>query len=156
MQAMTTARRFHTRLTLGVVLALLLGLQLDALGQSIRLPSPEQRQDAAEFPEDFDWLNTNKPLALDGNLKGHIVILDFWTYCCINCMHILPDLHYIEHKYEDEPVVVVGVHSAKFEIIRSGTATTPGPGRPSPSSTAPAGTSGSSAARGTGRRWIRS
>lgn len=61
------------------------------------------------------WLNTDRPLRLAEELRGHVVLLDFWTYCCINCMHVLPDLAYLEEKYGDEPFVVVGVHSAKFE-----------------------------------------
>ena len=44
-----------------------------------------------------------------------MVLLDFWTYCCINCMHILPDLAALERKYAGRPVAVVGVHSAKFD-----------------------------------------
>jgi DNA-binding beta-propeller fold protein YncE len=60
-----------------------------------------------------DWLNTGKPLKL-ADLKGKIVILDFWTLCCINCMHIMPDLAKLEEKYKNE-VVVIGVHSPKFE-----------------------------------------
>ena len=47
-------------------------------------------------------------------LKGQVVLLDFWTYCCINCMHVLPDLAYLEEKYKDQPFLVIGVHSAKF------------------------------------------
>jgi len=38
------------------------------------------------------------------NLKGKVVLLDFWTYCCINCMHVLPDLEFLEKKYADKPV----------------------------------------------------
>ncbi len=53
---------------------------------------------APEFPANFQWLNTDKPLSLRA-LKGKIVLLDFWTYGCINCMHILPDLHKLERKY---------------------------------------------------------
>jgi len=68
---------------------------------------------AHEFPKNFKWLNTKEQLSLD-KLKGHVVILDFWTYCCINCMHTLPDLAKIEQKYRGKPVVVIGVHSAKF------------------------------------------
>lgn len=68
----------------------------------------------ADFPRGFDWLNTEKPLSL-ADLKGHVVVLDFWTYCCINCMHTLPTLDWIEKKYHDQPVVVIGVHSAKFQ-----------------------------------------
>lgn len=63
-----------------------------------------------------DWLNTSGPIALE-DLRGKIVLLDFWTYCCINCIHILPDLKYLEEKYPNE-LVVIGVHSAKFENER--------------------------------------
>lgn len=67
---------------------------------------------APEFPANFTWFNTDKPLSLRG-LKGKLVLLDFWTYGCINCMHILPDLHKLEQKYNKE-LVIIGVHSAKF------------------------------------------
>ena len=67
---------------------------------------------AKEFPN-FKWLNTKEPLSLS-KLKGHIVVLDFWTYCCINCMHMIAELTRLEHKYKDKPVVFIGVHSAKF------------------------------------------
>ncbi len=59
-----------------------------------------------------EWLNTSQPIDMK-DLKGKIVILDFWTYCCINCMHILPDLAFLEEKYANQ-IVVIGVHSAKF------------------------------------------
>jgi DNA-binding beta-propeller fold protein YncE len=68
---------------------------------------------APEFPHNFIWLNTDRPLTLD-NLAGQIVVLDFWTYCCINCMHMLPELEWIEKKYYGKPVTVIGVHSAKY------------------------------------------
>jgi len=68
---------------------------------------------APEFPTGADWLNTDKPLSVRG-LKGKIVLLDFWTYCCINCMHVLPDLKKLEETYPNE-LVVVGVHSGKFD-----------------------------------------
>ena len=66
-----------------------------------------------EFPKDTEWLNTAGPLRMR-DLKGKFVIFDFWTYCCINCIHVLPVLKKIERKYPNE-VVVIGVHSAKFE-----------------------------------------
>src|SRR5262249_45063940 len=47
------------------------------------------------------------------DLHGKVVMLDFWTYGCVNCMHILPDLKRLEQKYGDA-LVVIGVHSAKF------------------------------------------
>ncbi|MEY2408565.1 MAG: hypothetical protein QOF48_1235 [Verrucomicrobiota bacterium] len=68
---------------------------------------------APEFPEGAEWLNTDKPITMAA-LKGKIVLLDFWTYCCINCIHVIPDLKKLEAKYPNE-LVVIGVHSAKFE-----------------------------------------
>ncbi|XP_077218341.1 haloacid dehalogenase-like hydrolase family protein isoform X2 [Tasmannia lanceolata] len=67
-----------------------------------------------EFPSKLNWLNT-APLQWRRDLKGKVVLLDFWTYCCINCMHVLPDLEFLEKKYSDKPFTVVGVHSAKFD-----------------------------------------
>jgi DNA-binding beta-propeller fold protein YncE len=67
---------------------------------------------APEFPEGLKWLNTARPLSLR-EFRGKFVLLDFWTFCCINCMHILPELKRLEKKYPQE-LVVIGVHSAKF------------------------------------------
>ena len=58
------------------------------------------------------WLNTSRPIDLR-DLRGKIVLLDFWTYCCINCIHILPTLKKLEAKYPNQ-LVVIGVHSPKF------------------------------------------
>jgi len=68
---------------------------------------------APELTGGRGWLNTDKPLSLAA-LKGKVVLLDFWTYGCINCMHIIPDLKKLEKRYPNE-LVVIGVHSAKFE-----------------------------------------
>lgn len=68
---------------------------------------------APELPQNQAWLNTDKPLSLQ-QLKGRVVILDFWTYCCINCLHVLPQLKYLEQKYKDS-LTIIGVHSAKFD-----------------------------------------
>ena len=72
------------------------------------------RPRAPELNAAFAWLNTDRPLSFARELEGQVVLLDFWTYCCINCMHVLPDLAYLEHKYKDQPFTVIGVHSAKF------------------------------------------
>ncbi|MCI0486707.1 MAG: redoxin domain-containing protein [Blastocatellia bacterium] len=80
------------------------------------MPEYEGKVNAPEFPEGMEWLNTDRPLSLR-ELRGKIVLLDFWTYCCINCMHIIPDLKKLEHKYQSE-LVVIGVHSAKFTSER--------------------------------------
>ncbi|MGW2421969.1 NHL domain-containing thioredoxin family protein [Streptomyces sp. NPDC001709] len=59
------------------------------------------------------WINTgDKELGLAG-LRGRIVIVDFWTFCCVNCLHVLDELRELEEKHRDT-VVVIGVHSPKF------------------------------------------
>ncbi len=68
---------------------------------------------APELEGGQGWLNTDRPLKM-AELRGKIVLLDFWTYCCINCIHIVPDLKKLEAKYNKE-LVVIGVHSAKFK-----------------------------------------
>lgn len=61
-----------------------------------------------------NWLNTGgKSLDLEA-LRGKIVLLDFWTFCCINCLHVLDELRPLEQQYSDV-LVTVGVHSPKFE-----------------------------------------
>lgn len=73
----------------------------------------EGRVRAPELTGHRGWLNTDKPLTLAA-LKGKVVLLDFWTYGCINCIHIIPDLKRLEAKYANQ-LIVIGVHSAKFE-----------------------------------------
>ena len=67
-----------------------------------------------EFPAKLVWINTPGPLRFHQELRGQVVVLDFWTYCCINCMHVLPDLAYLEKKYGPDPVAFIGVHSPKY------------------------------------------
>ena len=68
---------------------------------------------APEFSPGLDWLNVSRPLTLH-DLRGKVVILDFWTYGCINCMHVIPDLKRLEARHGDR-LAVIGVHSPKFE-----------------------------------------
>lgn len=68
--------------------------------------------EAPEFPDGLEWINVAEPLTIAG-LEGKVVLLDFWTYGCINCIHIIPDLERLEAEYPEE-LVVIGVHSAKF------------------------------------------
>ncbi|XP_046143171.1 NHL repeat-containing protein 2 [Osmia bicornis bicornis] len=63
----------------------------------------------------LEWFNVTEGLSVYQHLVGKIIILDFFTYCCINCMHILPDLHALEERFTiKDGLVVVGVHSGKF------------------------------------------
>lgn len=75
-------------------------------------PFPNRRK-APGLEGGTGWLNTSGEISLN-DLRGKIVLIDFWTYCCINCIHVLPDLKYLEKKYSKE-LVVIGIHSAKFE-----------------------------------------
>jgi DNA-binding beta-propeller fold protein YncE len=68
---------------------------------------------APELDGGLAWFNTRRPLTMK-ELRGAVVLLDFWTYCCINCMHVLPVLRRVEEHFAGQPVVVIGVHSGKF------------------------------------------
>jgi DNA-binding beta-propeller fold protein YncE len=91
--------------------AFLLICSLTAAGQPSK-PEMELSRPAPELRTQKGWLNTDKPLSLSG-LKGKIVLLDFWTYGCINCIHVIPDLKKLEEKYKKE-LVLIGVHSGLF------------------------------------------
>ena len=69
---------------------------------------------APDIPNGLDWFNVERPLSLVSDLRGKIVILDFWTQGCVNCLHVIPDLHRLEQEYPDS-LVVIGVHWAKFD-----------------------------------------
>ncbi len=67
---------------------------------------------APEFPTGLDWLNVPAPVTMQA-LRGKLVLLDFWTYGCINCIHMIPTIQRLEEKY-GPALAVIGVHSAKF------------------------------------------
>ncbi|MDQ2852478.1 MAG: NHL domain-containing thioredoxin family protein [Actinomycetota bacterium] len=60
------------------------------------------------------WLNTGGVDITLKSLRGKIVVLDFWTFCCVNCLHVLDELRPLEGELADE-VVLLGIHSPKFE-----------------------------------------
>jgi thiol-disulfide isomerase/thioredoxin len=76
-----------------------------------------ERIHAPELAGATAWLNADGPISIR-DLRGQVVVLDFWTYCCINCMHVLPILRDLEERHGDDPLVVIGVHSAKFDAER--------------------------------------
>ncbi|WP_433128064.1 NHL domain-containing thioredoxin family protein [Micromonospora sp. CA-240977] len=76
------------------------------MGTTARVRAPELRG--------RQWLNTGGRNLTLQDLRGKIVIADFWTFCCINCLHVLDELRPLEEKYGDV-LVVIGVHSPKFE-----------------------------------------
>ncbi len=95
--------------TLIALIALALALALPLAGEEAAGPRAGEPFSGAR-----GWLNTSEPLTSE-RLKGQVVLVDFWTYCCINCMHVIPDLKFLEEHYKDQPFVVVGVHSGKFD-----------------------------------------
>ncbi|XP_060063589.1 NHL repeat-containing protein 2-like [Ylistrum balloti] len=87
----------------------------EALQKYIEKMETEIKFSIPDFEEDLQWLNTACPLSLKQKLEGKLVVMDFFTYCCVNCLHILPDLQHLEELYTiQDGVVVLGVHSAKF------------------------------------------
>ncbi|CAL9471261.1 NHL domain-containing thioredoxin family protein [Streptomyces sp. enrichment culture] len=68
---------------------------------------------APELVGEGGWLNTGGASYTLADLRGRIVILDFWTFCCINCLHVLDELRELEEKHRDT-LVIIGVHSPKF------------------------------------------
>ena len=82
-----------------------------AMAGALAAQDPPKRK-APELEGGKGWLNTDAPIKM-ADLKGKVVLLDFWTFCCINCHHVFPDLKKLEKKYAKE-LVVVGVHSKKF------------------------------------------
>lgn len=72
--------------------------------------APELRRNGLQ------WFNVERPLAL-ADLRGRLTILDFWTICCVNCVHVQPTLRRIEETFAAE-VAVIGVHSPKFPAER--------------------------------------
>lgn len=95
---------FRASLFTGVILSFLLGDVACA---------DKSRPEAIDFPEELPWLNVSEPLNLE-QLRGKVVILDFWTYGCINCIHVLDDLRRLEEKYGNR-LAVIGVHTPKFD-----------------------------------------
>lgn len=88
------------------------GAPVKSTAAEVQHPFP-RRVAAPELDGGLGWVNTEKPLKLS-DLRGKFVLLDFWTYCCINCIHTIPELEKLERAYPNQ-LVVIGVHSAKFE-----------------------------------------
>ncbi|MFA9262552.1 MAG: cytochrome c biogenesis protein DipZ [Undibacterium sp.] len=70
---------------------------------------------APEFVGITNWLNVDKPITL-ASLRGKVVLIDFWTYSCINCIRTLPSVTRWYDTYKDEGFVVIGVHTPEFEF----------------------------------------
>jgi cytochrome c biogenesis protein CcdA/thiol-disulfide isomerase/thioredoxin len=81
----------------------------------VQTPSLTDLGTAPEFADTQDWFNTpgNRPLTLAG-LRGHVVLIDFWTYTCINCLRTLPFLEGLYANYHRYGLEIVGVETPEF------------------------------------------
>lgn len=100
-----------TMLFAGLILLALAGLGWLREGRAADEAAPEIARPGLQ------WFNVAEPLPI-ASLRGRVVILDFWTEGCINCIHIIPILRGIEQKFPEQ-VVVIGVHSPKFAEEKS-------------------------------------
>ncbi len=69
---------------------------------------------APEFPSNLEWINS-EPMTLK-ELRGKVVLLDFWTYSCVNCQRTLPSLKSWHEKYADKGLVIIGIHTPEFDF----------------------------------------
>jgi DNA-binding beta-propeller fold protein YncE len=114
MLARAAANRWvATGLAVGLLGALFMLAEVEDEGSLAAGEKTKKRVAAPGLQGGIAWLNTASPLAME-DLKGRVVLLDFWTLCCINCIHTLPDLAKLEAKYPGV-LVVIGVHTPKFE-----------------------------------------
>ena len=86
--------------------------------RNVDLPlDKSQLKKASEFEGITAYINSNGTKMSD--LKGKVVLVDFWTYSCINCIRTLPYLVDWNHKYSDKGLVIVGIHSPEFEFEKN-------------------------------------
>jgi len=88
-----------------------------AAGPAISAPAYADLGAAPEFTGITQWLNS-QPLTMAG-LRGQVVLVDFWTFGCVNCLRTLPYVNSWAHKYRGQGLVVVGVHTPEFAFERS-------------------------------------
>lgn len=91
---------------------------IDSRGKATDGAAPGQ-DSAPSLTEATEWLNTVSTTAAD--LRGHVVIVQFWTYTCVNWLRTLPYVREWSRKYRDKGLVVIGVHSPEFEFEKEPT-----------------------------------
>lgn len=107
--------------TVGLGGAVIPGLcaEADAPAQPVTYAAAraEQSQTAPDFVGISNWFNS-QPLKL-ADLRGKVVVVDFWTYGCVNCVNTLPHVTELYSKYRDRGLVVIGVHTPEFPFEHS-------------------------------------
>ncbi len=109
-----TGRKTRFTASVGTPVAVHSASQATLLADAAKLP---MLATAPEFKETEDWFNTpgNKPLTLAG-LRGRVVLVDFWTYTCINCIRTLPYLKAWDAAYRKDGLTIVGVETPEFQF----------------------------------------
>jgi thiol-disulfide isomerase/thioredoxin len=103
---MSNTQRNLSYLFFSSMSVLLIGAALTAM------PARASERISASLNGATQWINS-PPLSME-NLRGKVVLIDFWTYGCFNCMNALPHVKALEAKYRDQGLVVVGVHTPEF------------------------------------------
>ncbi|MFQ5724548.1 MAG: redoxin domain-containing protein [Terriglobia bacterium] len=94
------------------------GALLAALGAAAQWAGEVKPRKAPALPEN-QWLNTpeNEPLKIE-ELRGKVVLVEFWTFDCSNCRHALPYVKDWHRRYAEQGLVIVGLHSPEFDFER--------------------------------------
>jgi thiol-disulfide isomerase/thioredoxin len=103
---MSNTQRNLSYLFFSSMSVLLIGAALTAM------PARASERIAAPLNGATHWINS-PPLSME-SLRGKVVLIDFWTYGCFNCMNALPHVKALEAKYRDQGLVVIGVHTPEF------------------------------------------
>ena len=90
--------------------------QIDENGKVINIDKSQFKK-AKDFTKISGYINT-KPISLD-DLRDKVVLVDFWTYSCINCIRTIPYLNEWYDKYSDKGLVIVGIHTPEFEFEKN-------------------------------------
>ena len=90
--------------------------QIGENGKVINIDKSQFKK-AKDFSKISEYINT-KPISFD-DLKDKVVLVDFWTYSCINCIRTIPHLNEWYDKYSDKGLVIVGIHTPEFEFEKN-------------------------------------
>lgn len=102
-----------SRLVRPAVFALLLLSSSGCTKEKNPVAAPAEENSLYRALVQLPWVNLEKAPTV-AQLQGRVTLLDFWTFCCINCMHVIPELHRLEQEFGDK-LTVLGIHSAKFQ-----------------------------------------
>src|SRR5919112_4281386 len=91
--------------------------QIDENGTLINIDKSQFKK-AKDFTKISEYINT-KPISFNDVLKDKVVLVDFWTYSCINCIRTIPHLNEWYDKYSDKGLVIVGIHTPEFDFEKN-------------------------------------